>query len=306
MRAEDRVLNLARQVWQQDAAPSENAVRLAVDRAARRLRLRKQSAVAPRVWAWSGTFAVLVATLAYAGRGRLLHPSGDTVALRPAILDLNAAPGSLRVSATPGSSRTAHDVFSASGESAPRAGMPATQTAGSALEATAIDIGELGVDSAGAGTLSPLGAPARASGSSAALLSTSRTAADSASRSAGSQRIGKWPEASSRSRGTRTEGAARRIGTARGGAARLPSWSDVNEALAARDRGRASDLLKRLAERSPDADTRAKALLGIAQMEAGAGNCERGRRLALDVAARPGIEIKTVRRALELASRCAK
>ena len=41
MSAEDRVLSRARQVWQQDASPSETAVRLAVDRAARRLRLRK-------------------------------------------------------------------------------------------------------------------------------------------------------------------------------------------------------------------------------------------------------------------------
>ena len=104
----------------------------------------------------------------------------------------------------------------------------------------------------------------------------------------------------------RGEGAAAHTGATHAGATRLPSWSDVNEALAAHDSGRANDLLKRLAARSPDADTRAKALLGIAQMEAGAGNCERGRRLALEVAARPHIEIKTIRRALELASRCAK
>jgi hypothetical protein len=87
---------------------------------------------------------------------------------------------------------------------------------------------------------------------------------------------------------------------------RQPSWSDVNEALAAHDRARASALLSRLAEHGPDPDTRAKAMLGIAQLEAGGGDCEKGRRLALEVAARPGIEIKTVRRALELASRCAR
>jgi hypothetical protein len=304
MRDEDRVLARAREVWQKDAAPSENAVRLAVDRAARRLRLGKPSSVMPRAWAWSGSFAVLVATLAYAGRGRLLHGWGESAAMWPAILDVSAERSSLRASAPRDSSRQQNGVISSSGGAAARAEMPSA-VMGSAPEATAIDIGELGVESAGGGALAPLGASSLVAGASAAPLSMSGAAVDSAARSAGSPRIGKWAEAGSRSRNIRAE-AATRIGTTRAAAVRLPSWSDVNEALAAHDSSRASDLLKRLAARSPDPDTRAKALLGIAQMEAGAGNCEKGRRLALEVAARPRIEIKTVRRALELASRCAK
>lgn len=304
MKAEDRVLALARRVWQQDAAPSENSVRLAVDRAGRRLRLRKPSSIAPRAWAWSGTFAVLIATLAYAGRGRLLQGWNDSAALWPAILDVSAERGS-RAAAPRDSSRDGHAVFSPSGAAAARAQMPFAPATGSAPETTAIDIGEIGVESAGAGSVVPSGAPSLAAGSSENPLSMASDAAgDSATRS-GSQRIGKWAGTGSRSH-TRAAGAAGHLGATRAGTTRLPSWSDVNEALATHQSGRASDLLGRLAARSPDADTRAKALLGIAQMEAGAGNCEKGRRLALEVAARPHIEIKTIRRALELASRCAK
>ncbi|HMI83240.1 MAG TPA: hypothetical protein VK550_04050 [Polyangiaceae bacterium] len=84
-----------------------------------------------------------------------------------------------------------------------------------------------------------------------------------------------------------------------------PTWADVNAALGTRDVNRAESLLLQLADGWRDADTRAKANLGLAQLAAARGDCERARVLALGVAAAPGIEMKTVRRALELAVRCA-
>jgi hypothetical protein len=85
-----------------------------------------------------------------------------------------------------------------------------------------------------------------------------------------------------------------------------PTWADVNAALGSLDYARAETLLLQLAEGWRDADTRAKAHLGLAQLSASRGDCGRARVLALGVAAAPGIEMKTVRRALELAVRCAR
>ena len=85
-----------------------------------------------------------------------------------------------------------------------------------------------------------------------------------------------------------------------------PTWADVNAALAALDYKHAEALLLTLTGGTHDADTRAKAHLGLAQLAASRGDCERARVLALGVAAAPGIEMKTVRRALELAVRCAR
>jgi hypothetical protein len=84
------------------------------------------------------------------------------------------------------------------------------------------------------------------------------------------------------------------------------TWADVNAALGSADPNRAESLLLQLADSGRDADTRAKARLGLAQLAASRGDCERARVLALGVAAASGIEMKTVRRALELAVRCAK
>jgi hypothetical protein len=84
------------------------------------------------------------------------------------------------------------------------------------------------------------------------------------------------------------------------------SWADVNAALGSADQSRAESLLLQLADTGHDPDTRAKARLGLAQLAAARGDCDRARVLALGVAAGSGIEMKTVRRALELAVRCAK
>jgi hypothetical protein len=83
------------------------------------------------------------------------------------------------------------------------------------------------------------------------------------------------------------------------------TWADVNTALGSLDYRRAESLLVQLSDGGHDADTRAKANLGLAQLAASRGDCDRARVLALGVAAAPGIEMKTVRRALELAVRCA-
>jgi hypothetical protein len=83
------------------------------------------------------------------------------------------------------------------------------------------------------------------------------------------------------------------------------TWADVNAALGSLDYRRAESLLIQLSDGGHDADTRAKANLGLAQLAAARGDCERARVLALGVAATPGIEMKTVRRALELGVRCA-
>jgi hypothetical protein len=83
------------------------------------------------------------------------------------------------------------------------------------------------------------------------------------------------------------------------------TWADVNAALASLDYRRAESLLIQLSDGGHDSDTRAKANLGLAQLAAARGDCDHARVLALGVAAAPGIEMKTVRRALELAVRCA-
>jgi hypothetical protein len=83
-----------------------------------------------------------------------------------------------------------------------------------------------------------------------------------------------------------------------------PSWAEVSEALSGGDENHAQSLLSDLARRGQSADDRAKAKLGLAQLEASHGNCSKARILALQVAAVQGIELKTVRRALELAAHC--
>jgi hypothetical protein len=85
-----------------------------------------------------------------------------------------------------------------------------------------------------------------------------------------------------------------------------PTWVDVSNALAAHDHALAERLLVELTGQEHDADTRAKAYLGLAQLDESRGNCERARQRALVAASVPEVEIKTVRRALELAARCAR
>lgn len=112
---------------------------------------------------------------------------------------------------------------------------------------------------------------------------------------------------------TAGNGAAPNIATAGGVSSAMTekekidaTWSGVNAALGSLDYKRAEGLLLQLSEGNHDADTRAKAHLGLAQLAAARNDCERARVLALGVAAAPGIEMKTVRRALELAVSCAR
>jgi hypothetical protein len=85
-----------------------------------------------------------------------------------------------------------------------------------------------------------------------------------------------------------------------------PTWMDVSDALAAHDHPLAEKLLIELAGRGHDANTRAKAHLGLAQLDEARQNCDAARKHALQAAAVPDVEIKTVRRALELAARCSR
>jgi hypothetical protein len=86
----------------------------------------------------------------------------------------------------------------------------------------------------------------------------------------------------------------------------VPSWAEVSEALSGGNDERAQKLLSDLARRGSDANDRAKAKLGLAQLEAAHGNCARARVVAHQVAATQGIDLKTVRRALELAEHCTR
>jgi len=85
-----------------------------------------------------------------------------------------------------------------------------------------------------------------------------------------------------------------------------PTWMQVSDALAAHDYALAEKLLIELAGRDHDANTRAKAHLGLAQLDEARQDCEGARKHALQAAAVPDVEIKTVRRALELATRCSR
>jgi hypothetical protein len=311
MTLEERLLSKARKVWREDAAPSDAEVHRGVDRAVRRLRLHKHGMVAPRLWAASGAMAAFIATLAYAGRGSLLQPVWDALAARGALVNDGWTSPARNAGTAPGTPRS--DQLEATPSSVSN-GVSGTAGQGAANDLAqrakpVLSTFELGDGSTGSGALAPAPGARSSTAPPTTLLSpTADLAGDEGTRRATKARSAD----SSRNLGARgharTSLAARRVSQAqaRALAEREPSWSDVNEALAVHDRARANELLARLAERGPDADTRAKALLGIAQLEAGAGDCETGRRLALEVAARPGIEIKTVRRALELASRCAR
>jgi hypothetical protein len=85
-----------------------------------------------------------------------------------------------------------------------------------------------------------------------------------------------------------------------------PTWDEVSDALTAHDHARAEKLLLELSSNPHDANTRAKAHLGLAQLDESRDNCEAARKHALFAASIPDIEIKTVRRALELAARCSR
>jgi hypothetical protein len=85
-----------------------------------------------------------------------------------------------------------------------------------------------------------------------------------------------------------------------------PTWLEVSDSLAEHDQDRAEKLLLDLAARGHDANTRAKALLGLAQLDEARDDCAAARSHALKAASMPDIEMKTVRRALELAARCTR
>jgi hypothetical protein len=86
---------------------------------------------------------------------------------------------------------------------------------------------------------------------------------------------------------------------------RHASWADVSRALAAKDDGRARQALESLGNDS-DPATRAKAKLGLAQLAASRGDCDRARVLAGEVARSGEADARTASRARALIARCAR
>ncbi len=81
------------------------------------------------------------------------------------------------------------------------------------------------------------------------------------------------------------------------------SWRAVDEALDAKDDGRATKALEGLAK-STDPTTRAKARLGLAQLARAKGDCAGAQRIATEVASTPGVDPSVVKRAQSLAAEC--
>lgn len=86
-------------------------------------------------------------------------------------------------------------------------------------------------------------------------------------------------------------------------AAPSASWADVSRALSEKDDARAQRALSSLGQ-SSDPETRAKAKLGLAQLAASRGDCDRARALARAVAGSPDADPRTAARARSLARRC--
>lgn len=83
------------------------------------------------------------------------------------------------------------------------------------------------------------------------------------------------------------------------------SWRRIDEALARGDHRSAVAALERLGLQTKDADTRAKARLGLAQLALARGDCAEARRFALEVLAIAGADAKHHRRADAVVARCA-
>ncbi len=81
------------------------------------------------------------------------------------------------------------------------------------------------------------------------------------------------------------------------------SWREVDEALDAKDDTRAEKALSGLAS-SKDADTRAKAKLGLAQLAQSKNDCDKARSLAREVAGTPDIDPAVVKRARAVENAC--
>lgn len=82
------------------------------------------------------------------------------------------------------------------------------------------------------------------------------------------------------------------------------SWRLVDRALTDHDDTQAKALLEGLSTRSRDARTRAAASLGLAQLHAGRGECAEARRIAVALAAEPGVPMSMARRAQRILGVC--
>ncbi len=81
------------------------------------------------------------------------------------------------------------------------------------------------------------------------------------------------------------------------------TWRQVDEALSRGKSARARAALERLTQ-SRDVVTRAKARLGLAQLAASAGDCQRARALVAQLGMSPGVPAELVARGRRLALQC--
>jgi hypothetical protein len=276
MVSDEEVLARARATWQ-DAAPTDAEVHQGAQRLGRRLRSHRRASSSRTMWTLAGSVAAFMATLAYAGIGHRSESEDAVTMVRSG--ETSGSGSGTRERAIAGELRDRLTAF-AFGASRASADGPAAPSQGSPPRAPDVTAApSAGLDEVG--STQPAGAvpmpPATGDGD--------RT-----------QPAGSRSTEASRSR------SKARAPLARGGDD--PSWRAVSDALAAGKQWRAEQLLTRLAERGGDANTRAKAKLGLGQLEASRGRCSKARQLALAVAGQSGIETKTVRRALELAARC--
>jgi hypothetical protein len=264
--SEDDVLARAQQVWR-SSGPSDDQIRRGALRVARKLRVRRRTQKSRTFWAMAGAVTACMATLAYAARG---HLGGVLDTEHPALTpsDANAA-----------------ETANRSGRSVMPNSLPPTRAV-------------LAADSTDAPVLPPFAsaldvqappAPARDTPPPSVAHTPQPSVAQTPLPSSTTTPLAHRSRESDRLRSA--EGAN-------------ASWRTVSDALAAGDEARAEQLLQRLAHHGRDADTRSKAKLGLAQLEASRGQCARARQLALAIASEPGTNANTVRRALDLAARC--
>ena len=83
----------------------------------------------------------------------------------------------------------------------------------------------------------------------------------------------------------------------------IATWRQVDEALSTGDSAHARTALERLT-RSRDVVTQAKARLGLAQLAASTGDCQRARNLVAQLSMSPGVPAELIARGRRLALQC--
>jgi len=262
-------LELAYRVWHADQL-SGTELEAGVRRVTRAMRGHRRADPAKRVVSLGAAALALCAALAYGATGggfRLAGPAEPSASEAPSYLSKGAR----------ATARRAHTLSHATrlegAKTREQVPVPVLESEALEVDADARDAAE------------------KPAGSSAASASSSSSGAPSGAAAPGGK-----PRA-----------AARKPGAARSATSAEPaanSWREVGAALEAEDESRARTLLRDLATDAPDASTRAKAQLGLAQLAVSRGECNRASAIALRVARTPGVDEKLVDRAHNLVMRC--